>query len=138
MRKLKFLSFFTVLSMLLLPSVSNACIQKLSASKTKVKVGETITVTANIRWIHRKCELEIDDVNYKFIGVKKLSMTKWKKKSRGKYQSIMKVKITSSKFAQIKMWRECGKNGKHGTNIKFTIVKAKKVKKPVKPKKPKK
>jgi hypothetical protein len=121
MKKIKFLSILTVLFLTLIPSVSSACIQKLKAAKTTVKKGDTIKVTASIKWIHHPCVLDTDDVNFKFTGLKKVGKIKWKKKGRGRYKATFKVKITSSKKAVIKMWRECSKTGKHGTQLVFTV-----------------
>jgi hypothetical protein len=83
-----FVSFFAF------PEVSEACVQKLEPSKKVVKKGDKITVKASIKWIHHPCELEPDDINFKFIGVKKL-------------------------------WKECSRSGKHGTDLKFKFKKNK-------------
>ncbi len=116
------IALVTIFGLLAIPATSSACIQKLKADKTTVKVGETVSVTANIKWIHHPCVLDVDEVNFKWIGVKKLSKIKWSKKGRGKYTATFKVKITSAKKAMIKMWRECSKSGKHGTELTFTVT----------------
>ena len=103
---------------LFVPSVSQACIQKLSPDKKVVKIGDQVKVTASIKLIHDKCLLEIDDVNFEFKGLVKVSQTKWKKVGKGKFESVIMVRITG-KNAEIKMWRKCGRAGKHGTELKF-------------------
>ncbi|MGM0597580.1 MAG: hypothetical protein ACQES9_11130 [Myxococcota bacterium] len=122
--KKSFLSLLVlVVSFFAFPEVSEACVQKLEPSKKVVKKGDKVTVKASIKWIHHPCELEPDDLNFKFIGVKKLSISKWKKKGRGKFEAVLKIKITSSKKAVIKMWKECSRSGKHGTELKFKFKK---------------
>ncbi|MBU1238835.1 hypothetical protein KKF84_00320 [Myxococcota bacterium] len=113
-------ALITLFGLITLPATSEACIQKLKAEKTTVKVGDTVSVTASIKWIHHPCVLDIDEVNFKWIGVKKVSKISWSKKGRGKYFAAFKVKITAKK-AMIKMWRECSKSGKHGTELTFTV-----------------
>ena len=115
------IALVTLFGLFVLPSTSSACIQKLKAEKTTVKVGETVLVTASIKWIHHPCVLDVDEVNFKWICVKKISKISWLKKGRGKYSATFKVKIVSAKKAMIKMWRECSKSGKHGTELTFTV-----------------
>ncbi|MBN2723306.1 MAG: hypothetical protein JXR95_04455 [Deltaproteobacteria bacterium] len=116
------LSAMLGLFFLLVSPSADACIQKLKPEKSTVKVGETVKISASIKWIHHPCELDTDDIKLKFTGVKKLSMSKWKKKGKGKYLSEIKVKILNAK-AMIEMWRVCSKSGKHGTKLKFKVVK---------------
>ena len=123
MKKTFILTLITAMGLLLVPATSKACIQKLKAKKTTVKKGDKVKITATIKLIHHPCQLDIDEVNFKWIGVKKIGKIKWKKNGPGKYKATFKVKITSSKKAIIKMWRECSKSGKHGTELKFKVVK---------------
>lgn len=103
------------------PAVSHACKQKAQPNKSTVKVGETVQIHVSIQWIHDKCLLDIDDVNYEFQDMKKVSQTKWKKVGKGKYESTITVKITG-KNAVFKMWRKCGRAGRHGTEFQFQVI----------------
>lgn len=105
----------------LFPAVSHACRQKAEPSKQTVKVGDQVQLKVSIQWIHDKCLLDIDDVNYDFQGMKKVSQTKWKKVGKGKYESTITVKITG-RDAVYKMWRKCGRAGRHGTEFKFNVT----------------
>jgi len=106
---------------LLAPSVSSACIQKLVPDKKVVKIGDKVQVTASIKWIHDKCLLDVDDVNFEYKGVSKVSMTKWKKVSKGKFETVITLKITG-KNPEIKSWRKCSRAGRHGAEFKFTLA----------------
>jgi hypothetical protein len=109
----------SILGLLLLaPSVSSACIQKLVPDKETVKIGDQVKVTSSVKWIHDKCLLDIDDINYEYKGVVKVSQTKWKKVGKGKFESVITLKITG-KNAEIKSWRKCSRAGRHGTELKF-------------------
>jgi hypothetical protein len=114
-------SFFglSILGLLLFaPSVSSACIQKLTADKETVKIGDTVKVTASIKWIHDKCLLDVDDVNFEYKGVVKLTQTKWKKVGKGKFETLVTLKITG-RNAEMKTWRKCSRAGRHGAELKF-------------------
>ncbi len=100
------------------PAVSHACKQKLEPDRQTVKLGDKVQIKATIQWIHDKCLLDIDDVNYDFKNLVKVSQTQWKKVGKGKYESTITVKITG-KNAVFKMWRKCARAGKHGAEVKF-------------------
>ncbi len=104
--------------LMLVPAISEACIQKLKADKDTVKIGDRVTVTASIKWIHDRCELETKDVNFDFRGLVKVSQTRWRRTGKGQYQSEMVVRITAQN-AEIRMWRRCSRAGRHGTELKF-------------------
>jgi len=107
--------------LLLAPSISEACTQKLVPDKQAVKIGDTVKVTASIKWIHDKCLLDVDDVNFEYKGVVKIAQTKWKKVAKGKFETVVTLKITG-KVAEMKSWRKCSRAGRHGAELKFTIA----------------
>ncbi|MBU1219978.1 hypothetical protein KKF34_06920 [Myxococcota bacterium] len=120
MRILSLFVLSAALALFVMPSDAQACIQKLKPEKKEVKKGETVTVTVSIKYIHDPCVIDLEDTKFKFTGVKKLSMTKFKKKGKGRFEATLKVKITDKK-AIIEMWRVCSKSGKHGTKLEFDV-----------------
>jgi hypothetical protein len=107
--------------LLLIPSVSEACTQKLVPDKPTVKIGDTVKVTASVKWIHDKCLLDVDDINFEYKGVLKVTQTKWKKVGKGKFECVITVKITG-KVAEMKSWRKCSRAGRHGAELKFNVA----------------
>lgn len=106
---------------LLVPSISEACTQKLIPDKQTVKIGDTVKVTASVKWIHDKCLLDTTDINFEYKGVLKVTQTKWKKVGKGKFECVITVRITG-KVAEMKSWRKCARAGRHGATLKFNVA----------------
>jgi len=68
-------------------------------------------VTAIVKWEHRRCVLDEDDINVDYKGVVEVSSTGWKKVKRGVYQNTLRVRLTGQEDGTIRVWRSCSRKG---------------------------
>ncbi|MBN2797642.1 MAG: hypothetical protein JXX28_00695 [Deltaproteobacteria bacterium] len=68
-------------------------------------------ITAKVEWEHRNCELDDDDVNIDYTGLKQISATGWEEESRGIFINHLVVELTGATDGTIHVWRECTKKG---------------------------
>ena len=87
-----------------------ACKITFGPKKIKIAKDGTAKVTVFVKWEHRKCVLDEDDINIDYKGIKKISTSGWKKIKRGYYKNELKIKLLKSK-GSIRVWRECSKKG---------------------------
>lgn len=110
--KRKLLMLVAMLSTtLLLTSTALACFVTFNPDPVKVGKSGEATVTATIKWEHRRCVLDDDDVNIDTKGVKILKKSGWIKVRRGLFTNTLKIKLTAKKQGHIRVWRECRKKG---------------------------
>ena len=88
-----------------------ACDIFVTPSKSKVLVGDTITVKVKVHLIHRKCVLPIEETDVEATRGGVLGHTKWKKVSRMDYESVYKIVFYESGRNRILVTRECSRVG---------------------------
>lgn len=93
-----------------LPEKSLACEITFEPSDVVVDKNGEATVKAVVKWEHRRCVLDDDDVNIDYENIKELSNTGWKKVKRGLFENTLKIKLTGDE-GEIRVWRECSKKG---------------------------
>ena len=93
-----------------LPEKSQACIITFEPSDVVVDENGEATVRVVLKWEHRRCVLDDDDVNIDYENIKELSNTGWKKIKRGLFENILKIKLTGDE-GMIRVWRDCSKKG---------------------------
>ena len=100
----------TIIFLSLFMVVAFSCHITFTPDRLKLKKGAITNIIVHVKWEHRKCELDDDDVNVDYIGVKKLKIGEWTKVKRGLYKNTIKIKVLKE-FAKIRVWRECTKKG---------------------------
>ncbi|NOZ86352.1 MAG: hypothetical protein GXP49_08790 [Deltaproteobacteria bacterium] len=102
---------FSVLVAVLLTSwQASACHITFEPELAKAGPDGIASFTAVVKWEHRKCVLDDDDINVDAEGVEILEQSKWRKVKRGLFKSDFKVKLTGEK-GKVRVWRECSKKG---------------------------
>ncbi len=110
MKKIFTTTIVFLLASLFTWSVASACIITFTPKVAKVGKDNITTVTVNVKWEHRVCELDYDDVTILLKNLKLLKQTGWKKVKRGLYKNTLKLKLTGKKGILIAR-RECDKKG---------------------------
>jgi len=95
----------------ILTSTALACFVTFEPDPLKVGKSGIGSLTVTIKWEHRRCVLDDDDVNIDTVGVKILKKSGWIKIRHGLFRNTMKVKLTAKKKGRIRVWRECRKKG---------------------------
>jgi hypothetical protein len=110
-QKLVITTLFTILTSLFLAWPVLACGVDFEPNPVKVGKDNTAMVKVIIKWEHRRCELDDDDVLLDLKGVKVLGQTGWKRIRHGLYYNTMKVELTHQTKGTLRVWRECSKKG---------------------------
>jgi hypothetical protein len=116
-RAITFLSVMT--TVFLFTSVALACFITFEPDTVQADGDGRASFDGVIRWEHRKCVLDDDDVNLDTKGLKILSQTGWKQVKRGLFKNHFEVELTS-KVGELRIWRECSKKGISEHTIKIT------------------
>jgi len=90
--------------------------------KKQYKIGDVAIVKVTVVLIHRNCKVNINNTQYKYVGVNIISGTDWKETSPGIWQRKLKVKITDDKTnpASLTVYRVCDLSGGTAT-INFKL-----------------
>ena len=111
------LSAFSVT--MLVTSIALACFISFEPEQVAANSDGFAEFDAVIRWEHRKCVLDDDDVNVDAVGVKVISQTGWEQVKRGHFSNHFKVQLTKSE-GTLRIWRECSKKGISEHTIRIT------------------
>ncbi len=114
------IAFLTSASMILLfSSVALACFITFDPETVQANSAGRAEFDAVIRWEHRKCVLDDDDVNLDATGLKVLSQTGWEQVKRGLFKNHIAVELTSNE-GTLRVWRDCSKKGISEQTIRVT------------------
>ena len=82
-------------------------------AKKKYKTGSEVVVKVKVAIIHRNCNLNTKNIQYKNQGVTILSGTDWKETSPGIFERKLKIKITEeqAKESSLTVFRTCDRDG---------------------------
>ena len=120
MRSVVFFSVAVTTALLLLaPTGARACHITFEPESVKAGPDEKAEFTAVVKWEHRKCVLDEDDINVDANGVEILEQGKWKKIKRGLYKAHFVVRLKGDK-GSVRVWRECSKKGVSEGTIEIT------------------
>lgn len=106
-------------SVLLFTSLALACFITFEPETVRADAGGHATFDALIRWEHRRCVLDDDDVNVDVQGLKVLKQSGWEQVKRGLFKNEFEVQLTA-KEGSLRIWRECSKKGISENTIKIT------------------
>lgn len=95
---------------LLFTSAALACFISASPETVRADANGRASFDAIIRWEHRKCVLDDDDVNIDTKGLKVLKQTGWQEEKRGQFKNHFDIQLTD-KTGSLRVWRECSKKG---------------------------
>ena len=95
---------------LIVPAAAHACEISFDPSELAVGADGKGTVKVLVKWEHRKCVLEDDELNIDASGATILKTTGWEKVKRGLFQNTVDFELTAAK-GKIRVWRECSKKG---------------------------
>ncbi len=110
MRKQAISILGTASAVFLFSSVALACFITFEPETVRAGSNGRADFDAVIRWEHRKCVLDDDDVNVDTKGVKILSQSGWKRVKRSLYKNHFKVQLTAP-VGSLRIWRDCSKKG---------------------------
>jgi hypothetical protein len=116
-RAIAFLGSIAVI--LLFTSIAMACFINFEPATVRADANGQASFAAIIRWEHRKCVLDDDDVNIDTKGLKILKQTGWNQVKRGYFKNDFVVQLTA-KDGSLRVWRECSKKGISEATIKVT------------------
>lgn len=94
----------------LFTSVALACFITFEPDTVQANADGRASFDAVIRWEHRRCVLDDDDVNIDTNGLKILNQSGWQQVKRGLFKNHFDVQLTS-KEGSLRVWRECSKKG---------------------------
>ncbi len=108
----KLTAMLGVVAFILVAYASDARACHISFDPEEVQVGADGKgkVTAIVKWEHRKCVLDDDDVNVDTKSVKIIKSTGFKKVKRGLFKNEIEFQL-EGKEGSIRVWRECSKKG---------------------------
>ncbi len=101
-----------VLFFILAASVPEASACEITFNPAEVHVGPDGkgTVKILLKWEHRKCVLDDDDVHVDGKSVKILKSTGFKKVRRGRFENVVNFEL-QGKEGSIRVWRDCSLKG---------------------------
>lgn len=114
--KISLIAFLALVVFIAIPAL--ACHISFEPSDAKVDENGIAEVVAVLKWEHRRCVLEEDDIKVDYKGVEKISESGWKKEKKGLYKNTIKVKLTAEE-GSIRVWRECSKKGISEATVKI-------------------
>ncbi len=103
----------------LFTSVALACFITFEPENVRADSEGRASFKAVIRWEHRRCVLDDDDVNIDTKGLKILRQTGWEQVKRGTFENEFQVQLTA-KEGSLRVWRECSKKGISEGTIRIT------------------
>ena len=110
MRK-RAISFLTVMPLVLLfSSIALACFITFEPESVHADSSGRAAFDAVIRWEHRRCVLDDDDVNLDAKGLKIVSQSGWEQVRRDTFKNHIVVQLVN-KEGSLRIWRECSKKG---------------------------
>jgi hypothetical protein len=104
---------------LLFTSAALACFISGSPDTVRADSSGRASFDAIIRWEHRKCVLDDDDVNVDAKGLKVVKQTGWQEDKRGTFKNHFDILLVD-KTGSLRIWRECSKKGISEHTIKIT------------------
>lgn len=109
---MKFIRAFLATSILSLMITVSAFACEITFNPEEIKVDEsgTTKVTVVVKWEHRTCELDDDDLTIDLEGIEKISDTGWTNISPGLFHNELTLKLTAD-TGSLRVWRECSKKG---------------------------
>lgn len=99
-----------VATLLLAAGTAHACKITFSADPVKVDAAGAGKVTVTVKWEHRKCVLEEDEITFDGKGVKVTPQGKWHKVRPGLFTRELSLKL-NAKEGSVRVWRDCSKKG---------------------------
>ena len=109
----------TTCVILLFTSVSLACFMGFEGDEIQANSDGFATITAVVRWEHRKCVLDDDDINIDTEGLEIIDQSGWQQVKRGTFHNELQVKLIA-KEGSVRIWRECSKKGISERRIKIS------------------
>jgi hypothetical protein len=103
---------------LLFTSAALACFISAEPTTVRADANGRASFDAIIRWEHRKCVLDDDDVNIDTKGLKVLKQTGWQETKRGYFKNHFDIQLVD-KAGSLRIWRECSKKGISELSIKI-------------------
>ena len=116
-RVITFLS--VAIASLLFTSVALACFITFEPDTVRADSRGHASFDGIIRWEHRKCVLDDDDINIDTKGLRIVKQSGWQQVKRGLFKNHFEVQLTS-KTGELRIWRECSKKGISEHTIKIT------------------
>ena len=89
---------------------SSACVVTFDPPEVHVGPDGKGTVKILLKWEHRKCVLDDDDVHVDGTSVKILKSTGFKKVRRGRFENVVNFEL-QGKEGSIRVWRDCSLKG---------------------------
>ena len=83
---------------------------KADTSGIAADTSGVVELTATVKWEHRRCVLDEDDISVDYKGMVELSNTGWTQVKRGLYANTFKVRLTELDGV-MRVWRDCSKKG---------------------------
>ena len=106
-------------AVLLFTSVALACFISFEPTSATADSSGRASFKAIIRWEHRRCVLDDDDINIDLHGLKILKQSGWDQTKRGYFVNDFQVQLTD-KQGSLRVWRECSKKGISEATIRVT------------------
>jgi hypothetical protein len=103
---------------LLFTSAALACFITFEPEAVRADASGRASFDAVIRWEHRKCVLDDDDVNVDAKGLKVLKQSGWQEVKRGLFKNHFDIQLVD-KAGSLRIWRECSKKGISEHTIKI-------------------
>ena len=109
----------TASAVMLFASIALACFITFEPETVRADADGRARFTGVIRWEHRKCVLDDDDVNIDTKGLKVLKQSGWEQVKRDTFENEFEVQLTA-KEGSLRIWRECSKKGISEATIRVT------------------
>ena len=100
---------------------TKACKITFKPEKLDGIVGQEKTVEVELKWEHRRCVLDEDDINMEFKGVTLTKQEGWKKVRSMLYRNALTVRLDEPGQGMIRVYRECSRKGLSEGKLKIEI-----------------
>jgi len=100
--------------LLLVSTLSYACMIQIKTDKQSYKIGETAIITVELKLTHSNCIKEQEEPKIKVNGLKVFAKTKFKRVSGGLWIIKYKAKVID-KNATFTSFRDCTRGGDNST-----------------------
>lgn len=110
-----------MLALMLLAGPLWSCIIEFEPETISVKKGETFTVTMVLENEHRRCELTLEDTEYKVEGLEIVKKGEWESEDRYTHRQVLTLKLVGDK-GELRVVRECTRKGISEGILKVTAA----------------
>ncbi len=112
-----------LISVTLLSSIGLSCNMSFEPSSISGKLGNLEVFEVTVIKDHNKCTLDsMDDYHFEFENLQVTGYTDWEQINFNTYKRYFQVSPSETGIGEVKIWKDCTKEGYEETILKITIA----------------